>query len=331
MDFPVRLWRRIVRRGWTWMLVLFFPSSMAIAGPVAVVENYVLTDTTRGRQVPLKIYYPENPGLYPLIIFSHGSGGSKEGYEYLGRFWAENGYVVIHPTHIEIFDPVIIKSGPDSPAAKKIVTEDPLMNRPRDISFIIDSLPAITKALPELGDRMDPTRIGVAGHSAGAYTAMAIAGAIFHLPKGEIRTFGDSRVKAFIAMSPLGPGEGGFTLDSWASISSPMLTLSGTEDRIGVRGGDPSGHLLPFKYMPPGGKFHLTIIGVTHDTFGDNRLDGTPLHEFIKRVSLAFWEIALRKNERNAMAFTLALTAEGIADDHGVVTGLGAKAGFKSK
>src|SRR3954467_12365816 len=57
-------------------------------------------DTNRNRKVPAKIYYPKGDGPFPVIVFSHGLGGSREGYEYLGRHWASNGYVCVHLQHI---------------------------------------------------------------------------------------------------------------------------------------------------------------------------------------------------------------------------------------
>src|SRR3954466_11902689 len=54
-------------------------------------------DTARDRDVPAKIYFPTaGGGPFPVIIFSHGLGGTREGYEYLARQWAANGYVCVH-------------------------------------------------------------------------------------------------------------------------------------------------------------------------------------------------------------------------------------------
>ena len=51
------------------------------AFPVATVE-YVWHDNARDRDVPVKIYYPRTGDQpLPVIIFSHGLGGSREGYE----------------------------------------------------------------------------------------------------------------------------------------------------------------------------------------------------------------------------------------------------------
>jgi predicted dienelactone hydrolase len=40
------------------------------------------------------------PGPFPVIVFSHGLGGSREGYKYLGRHWASYGYVAVHVEHL---------------------------------------------------------------------------------------------------------------------------------------------------------------------------------------------------------------------------------------
>lgn len=318
------------------LLALIAACGALRAGPIGVVENQVLTDAARGRPVPLKIYYPEkeHPGGYPVVIFSHGAGGSKDTYGYLGRFWAENGYVVIHLDHVGS-DQAILRSG-QMAAAMKAAIEDPsnMVNRPLDAIFVLDSLPAIAAALPALRDRMDLTRIGVAGHSFGAYTAMALAGALIHLPGGATRTFTDPRVKAFIAMSPPGPGGLGFLADSWGALARPMLTISGSDDRE-VGGGSPAERLLPFQHMPPAGKFHVTVSGAGHFDFADHHLDGTltpeKYHEFIKRIGLAFWDTALRENAPSGSGFARALGEEGIADEGGALSRAGMTGQLKSK
>lgn len=64
------------------------------------VINLDWVDQARHRPVPARIYYPQDgAGPFPVIIFSHGLGGSREGYEYLDRFWASPGYVSVHIQH----------------------------------------------------------------------------------------------------------------------------------------------------------------------------------------------------------------------------------------
>src|ERR1700712_4732620 len=68
-------------------------------GPFAVGNlEQVWHDAARNRDVPVKIYYPKTDagkesGRSPVIIFSHGLGGSREGYSYLGEHWASCGYI----------------------------------------------------------------------------------------------------------------------------------------------------------------------------------------------------------------------------------------------
>src|SRR4051812_39599848 len=64
-------------------------------------------DAKRQRDVPAKIYFPKDAtGACPLIVFSHGLGGTRDGYEYLGRYWASHGYVSVHVQHLGSDDAV---------------------------------------------------------------------------------------------------------------------------------------------------------------------------------------------------------------------------------
>ena len=70
--------------------------------PLRKVATLLLTwhDPARNRDVPVKIYYPENArSACPMIIFSHGLGGSRLGYSYLGQYWAGCGYISVHLQH----------------------------------------------------------------------------------------------------------------------------------------------------------------------------------------------------------------------------------------
>ena len=57
-------------------------------------------DTKRQREVLAKIYFPKNATTpCPVLVFSHGLGGTRNNYEYLGQHWASHGYVVAHVQH----------------------------------------------------------------------------------------------------------------------------------------------------------------------------------------------------------------------------------------
>jgi predicted dienelactone hydrolase len=137
-------------------------------------------------------------------VFSHGLGGSRDGYEYLGRQWASNGYVSVHLQHLGSDSAVWQAAGAGSvmenmrKAATNLAN---LTNRPLDVSFAIDELERLNREDSLLKNRLDLQRVGVAGHSFGAYTALAVAGETFPAPLGGKVSFADRRVKAAIAMS----------------------------------------------------------------------------------------------------------------------------------
>src|SRR6266545_1952501 len=77
-------------------------------GPFEVkVADETLHDSTRNKDVPVRVYFPESragapaphDARFPIIVFSHGAGGSGNSYQNWGRHWASYGYVSIHPTH----------------------------------------------------------------------------------------------------------------------------------------------------------------------------------------------------------------------------------------
>ncbi len=57
---------------------MYVPKSTGLK--IAVANHITLIDHKRDRQLPLKIYYSHAPGLFPIIIFSHGAGGSKTAF-----------------------------------------------------------------------------------------------------------------------------------------------------------------------------------------------------------------------------------------------------------
>ena len=65
-------------------------------------RDFDWTDAARERAVPARLYLPDRAanGPVPLIVFSHGIGGSRMGYTYLGRFWASQGYASLHLQHV---------------------------------------------------------------------------------------------------------------------------------------------------------------------------------------------------------------------------------------
>jgi predicted dienelactone hydrolase len=274
------------------------PHYSASAGPhrVLIIDQLVLHDAARNKDLGLKIYYPEGSGPFPVIVFSHGLYGSKDAYWALAQYWASYGYVCIHPSHADSRQ----DSGYRGTLRQAIADPDLWRSRPKDISFIIDSLPQIEKLAPTLKGKLDRSRIGVGGHSYGAYTAVAIGGATVQMPGAKSPvSFADKRVRAIVVLSPQGEGEMGLTSHSWENIRVPMLAMYGSRD-FATQRRTPTWRSQPFNGAPPGDKYDVELEGATHFTFvGPMRKRGlqTPLFQCAKVETLAFWDTYLKDGE----------------------------------
>lgn len=223
----------------------------------------------------------EAEAALPVVVFSHGLGGSRLGYGFLGRAWAEHGYLSLHPSHRENVPFGAAEAERPSLStlrAMKEAIDDPRNweARPRDVATVIDSLSGLQ--LPALAGKLDASRIAVAGHSYGAYTALLCAGAGIRLD-GATSDFRERRAQAFIALSPPGNGSRGLEAASWAAITAPVLCVTGTEDR-GFQGQPPEWREESFRALPPPEKTLVVVDGAEHFTFsgGRPRLPADPAH-----------------------------------------------------
>ena len=266
-------------------------------------------DKARDRVVPVNIYAPDAaklPGPLPVVILSHGLGGSKDAnLIYLAKHLAASGYIAVTVTHAGSDTEVGLKGGREG-LLKALVDPDNLLNRPADISFVIDRMTAKDQDHPLLKGRVDAQRIGVAGHSFGAYTALAVGGETIELPGKGTVSFLDKRVKAVVAMSPQKPGNIGLTKASWDKMVPPTMTMTGTRD-IGLGVLDPTVRRFAFDHMPAGDKYHVVIREAGHMSFSDSPeflrptqedLDRHELmHKWIGQLAAAFFDRYLRDDE----------------------------------
>ncbi|MEQ1750057.1 MAG: hypothetical protein ABL974_11575 [Prosthecobacter sp.] len=192
-------------------------------------------DAARDRDVPAKIYFPkEGAGPFPVVIFSHGLGGSRENYEYLGRHWAGCGYVSVHPQHIGS-DESVWKGLPMAERGKSLqkaaATLSNALNRPPDGQFALDQIEKLNadKKSPLKG-RLDLKSMAIAGHSFGGYTTLALAGQTFMLPFLQTKRYEEPRLKAAIQMSAPAPSIRRDLDGTFASITIPVMHMTGTKD-----------------------------------------------------------------------------------------------------
>ena len=251
----------------------------AQAGPHKVATlSEVWTDAARSREVPMKIYYPEDAaGPFPVIVFSHGLGGTRDGYEYLGRHWASCGYASLHVQHKGSDDSVWKGKAQPLQAMREAIT-DPSnsANRPADVKFAVDQLEKTNRETPALKGKLDLKRLGMAGHSYGAWTTLAIAGASAALP-GREATFADPRFKAAIAMSAPAPTVKQTDLldRTFAAVKIPILHMTGTLDDSPIGETKAAERRVPFDHITGADQYLITFSGGDHLIFsGRGRMLG---------------------------------------------------------
>jgi predicted dienelactone hydrolase len=115
------------------------------------------------------------PGTYPLVIYSHPSGAHRRAATFLCTHLSSHGYVVAALDHKE-----------DETPERKIADRVP------DVRFLLDHL--LDGPAWDSEARLDPTRIGIVGHSFGGWTALAA-------PDVE------SRIRAVVALAPGGASQ----------------------------------------------------------------------------------------------------------------------------
>ena len=262
-------------------------------------------DSTRDRGIPVKIYYPEDlKSPCPLIIFSHGLGGSREAYGYLGRYWAGCGYISVHVQHLGSDDTVWRDAGLLAYEALAGAALDPVnaINRAEDVHFAIDRMLSLNRdpASPLKG-RVDAGRIGVAGHSFGAWTALAVVGE----KNVEHKDFTDRRIKSAIAMSAPVPGGEAKSAGMFAGIAVPVFHMTGTRDDSPIGETSAADRRIPFDQSTAPGTCLLVLSGADHMTFsghllGDFREEDAHYQAIILPASIAFWDATLRGDKAAA-------------------------------
>lgn len=279
------------------------------------------TDAKRdNRKVPVKVYYPEGSDACPVIIFSHGLGGTCTGYEFIGSYWASHGYISVHLQHQGSDDAVWRGLPPrDVMAAMKKATMDPqaVSNRPKDVTFAIDTLEALNKdAKSPLHKRLDLAKLAMAGHSFGSWTTLA-SGGLSAGPLGQ--TWQDKRIKAMIPMSSPAVKNPAQQAAAYGKINIPALHMTGTLDTSPIGDTSAKDRRIPYDHSPgpkdngadcylinfEGGD-HMIFSGAKRTQLGarlrgnDSAADGSKdddFHKIIKLSSLAFLDAYLRGNK----------------------------------
>lgn len=282
------------------------------------------------RRVPYKIYYPTDHNLkaMPVILWSHGFGGNRDGAGFIARHMASKGYTLVHLTHpgsdSSLWEGK--KGHPWEVLRKTPINRQMTLDRFRDVPFAIDQLQAWAEDNPEIGKFMDFSRLGMSGHSFGAMTTQAMAGEMFQNEDGALQNFADKRFKAGILYSPVPIRK--LTHENpephlYGSIDLPLFHMTGTEDDSPLEGFDYERRLAVYDHSGSREKYLLILKDGDHMVFNGTRgqLAVNPLrglHEgIITTASLAFWEAYL-KDDAAAKKWLASGGFEGYLGDAGV-------------
>ena len=302
-------------------LAALMAAAPLLAAPVC---DGILPDPKRGRDIPVRVRMPDGgAGKAPVILFSHGLGGSVEAGTAFAKAWAKAGFLVIHVQHPGSDTGVWKGSGNPKQALTGAANGRQLMARVADMGRAADAVQAGTRVGACNLATGDIARLGAAGHSFGAHTVLALAGQSF----GPMGARGrDPRIRAVAALSPIAPrNDAAKAPAAFGGIAIPVLAATGSEDGSPFANGKSLAEITAaraavFTALPPSrtGKASvgLWLEGADHGAFsgGGERSGGSPnahATAVVSAATTAFFTANLGGNGRPDLAAARSLLAPG--------------------
>jgi predicted dienelactone hydrolase len=182
-------------------------------------------------------------GKFPLIVVSHGYVGSRYLMTYLTENLASKGYIVAAIDHT------------DSTFKDANAFQSTLLNRPKDIRFIINEMEKIGAigSKNKLENLVDSNNTGIIGYSMGGYGVLNVGGAGYSeaftgfytgmtggstsisvntANNEEYKKLADDRIKAIVAFAPWGMERGVWDAEGLKGLKTPTFFVAGSQDDI---------------------------------------------------------------------------------------------------
>ena len=267
-----------------------------------------------GRIVPWKLYLPRGAGPFPVVIHSHGLGGSREASVYILQAVAEAGFVVVALQHAGSDSGLLAGRAPPAEGAGRVAAGRAGMNmqaaqaRYGDVPFALNQLTEASRPGGPLADKLDLSRVGMSGHSYGALSTLVAVGQRV-LGAGPGVSFAEPRIKAAIAYSPNKP-RGDDPSTAFTRVRTPMLHFTGTADATPFDlEKTPFERTAPYQAITGADQFLIILKDADHALFGGRRVTtgqlkpiDPPQMEIVKAETIRFWRAYLVGDKAAAQA-----------------------------
>ena len=248
-------------------------------------------DSSRNREVPALLYLPAELPVkpMPLIVFSHGLGGARDRYAYLGKYWASQGIASLHLQHIGSDRQIWRGSRLTLPfRLMSAAGEEEALARVADVRFGLSQLLA-----SEFAVLFDISQLVMAGHSYGANTTMLLLGARAEPEQADLT---DKRFSAGVLISAPPFYNDRPLTEVLAGVAVPTLHITNTMDEIQVPGyhSTPDERIDIYQAIAGPQKVLAVFYGGNHNIFSGRRqkpelaLEDKILKAATQSLSLAF-------------------------------------------
>jgi predicted dienelactone hydrolase len=282
-----------------------------------------------------------------VVVISHGLGDNRYSYDYLGRYLAQQGFVVAVLDHPGSNSDQILSllTGFSS----NLVSDEEFIQRPQDITALLDTLESQLANNSVWRDRVDFQNVGVVGQSFGGYTALALGGAtlqpdalanlcapqvvpvnpslLLQCQAVSIPTapdLQDDRVQAVLAINPVGSALLG--PNGYGNIDVPTLMVAGVADTVAPALPE---QIRPFSWLQTPERYLVVIGNATHFSMIDAEAEDASValppgvigpnpqitQAYLEVLSLGFFKTYLEGDSRYQTILTSRYLQDSLATD----------------
>ncbi|MEO1069457.1 MAG: alpha/beta hydrolase, partial [Cyanobacteria bacterium J06638_6] len=304
---------------------------------------------------PVQLYLPQlqsgqrvPAGGFPLVVISHGLGGTRNSFAYLAEYLASGGIAAVTLEHAGSNDQQL--SALLGGQSDTVVQDEEFRRRPNEVSLTLSTLGRLNNSPSPIQGQLNLERVGVTGQSFGGYTALALAGATFdidgltqacspdtlsfnlslllqcqavHLNDPGDR-LSDDRVDSIFVINPIGSALFGET--GYGQIAVPILVVAGTADTVAPAFPE---QIQPFSWLTVPQRHLLLMTPATHfAAIGDMATGDQPVPippaligsrpelvwSYMQLLGLAYFKLTLENDQRFAPVLSAAF-AEALGSD----------------